>query len=72
MIYVAILISQEEHLMKRHYKNCHHQLENMEFSTYYSKKKVLKGYEIVAGERRVLASRMAGLDKIPAIVKEFF
>ena len=34
-------------------------------------KKSIKGYEIVAGERRVLASRMAGLDKIPAIVKEF-
>ena len=33
-------------------------------------KKSIKGYEIVAGERRVLASRMAGLDKIPAIVKE--
>ena len=34
-------------------------------------KKSIKGHEIVAGERRVLASRMAGLDKIPAIVKEF-
>lgn len=34
-------------------------------------KKSIKGYEIVAGERRVLASRMAGLDKIPAIVKDF-
>ena len=34
-------------------------------------KKSIKGYEIVAGERRVLASRMVGLDKIPAIVKEF-
>ena len=33
-------------------------------------KKSIKGYEIVAGERRVLASRMAGLDKIPAIVKD--
>lgn len=31
----------------------------------------IKGYEIVAGERRVKASRQAGLEAIPAIVREF-
>ena len=34
-------------------------------------KKSIKGYEIIAGERRVRASRMAGLKKIPAIIREF-
>ena len=34
-------------------------------------KKSIKGYDLVAGERRVKASRMAGLTKIPAIVKDF-
>ena len=34
-------------------------------------KKSIKGYEIIAGERRVKASRMAGLTEIPAIVKDF-
>lgn len=29
-----------------------------------------KGYEIVAGERRVRASRLAGLETIPAIIRE--
>lgn len=32
-------------------------------------KKSIKGYEIIAGERRVRASRLAGLDKIPAIIR---
>lgn len=34
-------------------------------------KKSIKGYEIIAGERRVKASRMAGLTEIPAIIKDF-
>lgn len=34
-------------------------------------KKSIKGYEIVAGERRSLAARRAGLESIPAIVREF-
>ena len=34
-------------------------------------KKSIKGYEIIAGERRVKASQMAGLEKIPAIIREF-
>ena len=34
-------------------------------------KKSVKGYEIVAGERRTKAALLAGLKTIPAIVKEF-
>lgn len=34
-------------------------------------KKSIKGYDLVAGERRVKASKMAGLQTIPAIVKDF-
>lgn len=34
-------------------------------------KKSIKGYEIIAGERRVKASLMAGLEEIPAIVRDF-
>ena len=34
-------------------------------------KKSIKGYDIIAGERRVKASKMAGLSTIPAIIREF-
>lgn len=34
-------------------------------------KKSIKGYEIIAGERRVKASQMAGKTEIPAIVRDF-
>jgi ParB family chromosome partitioning protein len=32
---------------------------------------VLKGYEIIAGERRFRASQQCGLEKIPAVVRKF-
>lgn len=34
-------------------------------------KKTIKGYNIIAGERRVKASRIAGKTTVPAIIKEF-
>ena len=34
-------------------------------------KKSIKGYEIVAGERRYRASRLAGKETIPAIIRDF-
>lgn len=34
-------------------------------------KKSIKGYDLVAGERRTKAARLAGLSTIPAIVKDF-
>ncbi|MGI6093412.1 MAG: ParB/RepB/Spo0J family partition protein [Negativicutes bacterium] len=34
-------------------------------------RKTLKGYELVAGERRWRASKAAGLKKIPAVVREY-
>ncbi|MEE3344211.1 MAG: ParB/RepB/Spo0J family partition protein [Bacilli bacterium] len=34
-------------------------------------KKSIKGYDLVAGERRLRASKLAGIETIPAIVKDF-
>lgn len=34
-------------------------------------RKSVKGYNIIAGERRVKASRLAGLTQIPAIIRDF-
>lgn len=34
-------------------------------------KRSIKGYDLVAGERRLRASKLAGLEKIPAIIKDF-
>lgn len=34
-------------------------------------KKSIKGYDIIAGERRFRASLIAGLEKIPAIIRDF-
>ena len=35
------------------------------------KRSSIKGYEIIAGERRVKAAKMVGLQKIPAIIRDF-
>jgi len=34
-------------------------------------KKTIKGYELIAGERRTKAAKKAGLEKIPAVIKDF-
>lgn len=41
------------------------------FTPVILKKSSIQGYEIVAGERRVRASKIAGLQDIPAIIVEF-
>ena len=34
-------------------------------------KKSIRGYDLIAGERRVKASKLAGMETIPAIIKDF-
>ncbi|MBR1680054.1 MAG: ParB/RepB/Spo0J family partition protein [Bacilli bacterium] len=34
-------------------------------------KKAVKGYELVAGERRCKAAKLAGLETVPAVIKDF-
>ena len=34
-------------------------------------KKSVKGYELIAGERRTKAAKLAGLETIPAVIKDF-
>lgn len=41
------------------------------FTPVILKKSTIQGYEIVAGERRVRASRIAGLKEVPSIIVEF-
>ena len=41
------------------------------FTPVILKKSTIQGYEIVAGERRVRASRIAGLTEVPAIIVDF-
>lgn len=45
--------------------------QNGVFQPIILRKSSVKGYEIIAGERRVRASRLAGKETIPAIIREF-
>ena len=45
--------------------------ENGVFQPVLVRKSSISGYELVAGERRLRASKLAGLKEIPAIIKDF-
>ncbi len=55
---VPILISQEKHLMKHHYNELAYSIQQSGvFQPIIVRKSAVKGYEIIAGERRFRASK---------------